>query len=887
MTRYPSFTDSLIEDHSSAFSIPLPLNKSQNSRKYPNIMLNSTEINTQNIQSNIPLYSSNTPICYPTSNDHIQSNLSLPKQNDPSLNWLLYGQLYNLMYSKILNRVSCSNINNNKPQTTHFTNLSENKDNKLKNVFNTQYSPISSSGIGITQNVTTANQIQCSSSSEQPNKTPKVLRNKKRKKSVSNINKLNNNQYKHSIVSRCKSCPSVIMPLSLSLTSSTSSSSAAAAPTFPNEYYFTNSLLKFRSFSYESLVRNSQLDKISHSNRSNQFNNSFYHSIDHKSKIPPSLSSNSLKQISVAKKSNELSTQTLNNCTNLTNHRNIIQMPVSYPSSSSSALPPPLIKCNGASNYVNQININPMNKTPNDHDKPLQPQLRETFLQYYLTYYYEEIMRHCLQHQVPIMNAPNYKNTINHTTDNTQTVVYPQPKLTNSFNIDNTCNNYGKFLSNSQELDNNITTYPDNFRSFIEESIKKGLLMKNDFRFPEKYAKSINSGDVKHTTSSSNKNNILDDRDLERIKMFQVSEHISSENKVKSRDNDAPPHGIDLICIDNFPPSIPLQPQKESLRQSLYNHTNDDNMNERNCMQTASQHHLFKKSHCFPHGITNDTSHISGSIQNVASSNIPYTVNQLSSSDHEHRPPGNCRHARSHRSSNPIRLTSGVKIFNNSGVAHSNNTSNRFKYSSSKKLPSPVDISLSDNLTFPSTSSAVPSPSAKFSRKVSASSGNSITPRRDTKRNDTCEYCGKIFKNCSNLTVHRRSHTGEKPYQCKLCNYACAQSSKLTRHMKTHGKDGKPRYLCKYCHTPFIVPSTLEKHMRKCTHARHLLGTHYIARHKQLFRQNSTGKWIQSWLAAAVAEDATTSVTKGGEGNQNGSVNFKVNYSKKTRSRTL
>ena len=87
---------------------------------------------------------------------------------------------------------------------------------------------------------------------------------------------------------------------------------------------------------------------------------------------------------------------------------------------------------------------------------------------------------------------------------------------------------------------------------------------------------------------------------------------------------------------------------------------------------------------------------------------------------------------------------------------------------------------------------------------------------RTRRRNDMCEFCGKVFKNCSNLTVHRRSHTGEKPYKCELCNYACAQSSKLTRHMKTHGRLGKDIYRCKFCCMPFSVPSTLEKHMRKC-----------------------------------------------------------------------
>lgn len=89
-------------------------------------------------------------------------------------------------------------------------------------------------------------------------------------------------------------------------------------------------------------------------------------------------------------------------------------------------------------------------------------------------------------------------------------------------------------------------------------------------------------------------------------------------------------------------------------------------------------------------------------------------------------------------------------------------------------------------------------------------------------RQDTCEYCGKVFKNCSNLTVHRRSHTGEKPYKCELCPYSCAQSSKLTRHMKTHGRMGNNTFKCRFCDMPFSVASTLEKHMRKCiVHQKH------------------------------------------------------------------
>lgn len=128
-------------------------------------------------------------------------------------------------------------------------------------------------------------------------------------------------------------------------------------------------------------------------------------------------------------------------------------------------------------------------------------------------------------------------------------------------------------------------------------------------------------------------------------------------------------------------------------------------------------------------------------------------------------------------------------------------------YEASKRLK--LDLERSDWWLpgLPRESKVIPGPSALLPNPLI---------KKESRRNDTCEYCGKVFKNCSNLTVHRRSHTGEKPYKCELCSYACAQSSKLTRHMKTHGRIGKDVYRCRFCEMPFSVPSTLEKHMRKC-----------------------------------------------------------------------
>ncbi|ODN05778.1 putative zinc finger protein [Orchesella cincta] len=122
----------------------------------------------------------------------------------------------------------------------------------------------------------------------------------------------------------------------------------------------------------------------------------------------------------------------------------------------------------------------------------------------------------------------------------------------------------------------------------------------------------------------------------------------------------------------------------------------------------------------------------------------------------------------------------------NNGGYHHGGDANGFLAAFGSPTSSPFDPSnhgISDQ-----NSSKLGMKTKRKSNKLPSSTGigSPLDPCGKEKPIHRCTVCNRGFLNKSNIKVHLRTHTGEKPFKCDVCGKAFRQKAHLLKHIQIH-----------------------------------------------------------------------------------------------------